>query len=127
MDIFKRLRSNIREYLRPKFGVEYVQEDVPETPKRKTLYIVTEDAVSWSAAMLCPCGCGAVLHLNLLPDEHPFWTIIQDPDKPISLSPSVWRRVGCQSHFWFRHGRIYWTQDQKHTFIRDLRLFLRRK
>jgi hypothetical protein len=124
MDIIKRLSAKLRDIVRPRFRVEYVQEDIPDILKRKTLYVVKEDVTPWSAAMVCPCGCRSILHLNLLPDERPMWIVTHHTDMTVSLSPSVWRKVDCQSHFWFRHSRIYWTPDQKHTLIRDLRLFV---
>lgn len=124
MAIIRRLRARLRDVVRPRFHLEYVQEDIPDIPKLKTLYVVNEDSTPWSVAMVCPCGCRSILHLNLLPDERPMWTVTRHDDMTVSLSPSVWRKVGCQSHFWVRHSRVYWTPDQKHTLIRDLRLFV---
>ncbi|MGE3467038.1 MAG: DUF6527 family protein [Pyrinomonadaceae bacterium] len=58
--------------------------------------------------MICPCGCGRTLHMNLLPDERPFWTARQHDDGSTTLHPSVWRQKDCQSHFWLRQGRVHW-------------------
>jgi Family of unknown function (DUF6527) len=74
----------------------------------KTLYVVTEDGMAWQAALICPCGCGAQLDLNLLPDERPCWRVCISTDGAASLSPSVWRTEGCRSHFFLREGRIVW-------------------
>ncbi len=118
----KKLAWSVRERLRAKFCVEFVEEEIPVKPRKKTLYIVTEDNVPWSAAMVCPCGCGAILHLNLLPDEHPMWRLVWNADKSVSLIPSILRQVGCHSHFWIRQSRVYWTADQPKALFRDLRL-----
>ncbi|TKW76928.1 MAG: hypothetical protein DI543_18380, partial [Bradyrhizobium icense] len=58
-----------------------------------------------------PCGCGSVLHMNLLPDERPCWEVTQHGDGTASLHPSVWRQKDCKSHFWFRRGRVQWCSD----------------
>ena len=38
-------------------------------------YIVQEDGYREHAAMICPCGCRRVLHMNLLADERPGWQL----------------------------------------------------
>lgn len=124
MGFWKRLKSWFRDRLRPRFGTEYVEEDAPEHPKARTLYVVTEDGDPWSAAMLCPCGCGETLHMNLLPDERPIWRLKVHEDGTSTLHPSVNRMKGCRAHFWFRNGRVYWCNDQRETLRRDIRLLL---
>jgi len=85
-----------------------VQSDLPELIESNKLYIVQEDGENWHASMICPCGCGVVLHMNLLPDDDPCWTIEQHWTGLSSLRPSVWRQKTCRSHFWFIKGRIRW-------------------
>lgn len=91
-----------------RYRVVIVEGDLSHNPKKKTLYIVCEDSVPWHLSMLCPCGCQSTLHMNLLPDERPFWTLSFDDKHNITLHPSVWRQVGCCSHFWIRRSKIYW-------------------
>lgn len=122
---FKKLKSWLRDKLRPQFHPIFIEEEIPDNPKNKILYIVTENRNPWSAAMVCPCGCGAILHLNLLPDERPVWQFTHHQNNTVSLSPSVWRKTGCHSHFWFREGRVYWTSDQPKALLRDIRLLLK--
>lgn len=74
------------------------------------MYIVQEDSYEEQAAMICPCGCGRVLQMNLLPDERPCWQVTHHRDGTVSLHPSVWRMKECKSHFWFRSGRVYWVE-----------------
>lgn len=124
MGFWMQFRSWCRDLLRPRFGTEYVEEDAPMHPKARTLYVVTEDEEPWSAAMLCPCGCGETLEMNLLADERPVWLLNVHKDGSSTLSPSVNRLKGCRAHFWFRGGRVYWCSDQRGAIWRDIRLIL---
>lgn len=69
------------------------QESLPRTLDRQTLYLVEDDGYLEQAAMLCPCGCGSTLNMNLLPDERPCWSVTQQASGTVSLHPSVWRKV----------------------------------
>jgi len=100
-------------WLVPPYGTEVVEEALPKILKRRTLYIVQEDGFQEQAAMMCPCGCTAVLHINLLTDERPCWRVTQHSDATASLHPSVWRQRGCRAHFWFRRGRVEWCKSAR--------------
>lgn len=89
------------------YSVQMVEE-LPDKLKSKTLYIVGEDGHLWFAAMICPCGCRETLQLGLLKDTSPRWTIETTRTGLPSLRPSVWRQVGCRSHFFLTNGRITW-------------------
>ncbi|HXP45513.1 MAG TPA: hypothetical protein VN833_35045, partial [Candidatus Acidoferrales bacterium] len=41
-------------------------EEFPDALDANKLYIAGEHGYFWAAAMLCPCGCGDVIELNLL-------------------------------------------------------------
>ena len=110
--------------VRPRFKITDVEDDFPDRMEGKTLYVLSEDGDTWAAAMVCPCGCEAILHLNLFADQRPCWHLNRQGGG--FLTPSVWRRDHCGAHFWFRGGRIYWTPDQPNALMRDLRLFWRR-
>lgn len=90
------------------YRIMVVEESLPAQLRKKTLYVVQEDGFLEQAAMLCPCGCGQTLHMNLIPDERPCWQLTQHSDGTATLYPSVWRKKGCRSHFWFRRGRVQW-------------------
>jgi hypothetical protein len=62
------------------------------------------------ASMLCPEGCGTVINLNLMTDDHPCWCLTVDAAGKPTMHPSVWRREGCFAHFFVRGGRIDWCQ-----------------
>ncbi|WP_417474275.1 DUF6527 family protein [Luteimonas mephitis] len=123
-NFMKKLIHRFRDVARPRFRIIEVEDDFPGLMQSRTLYVLSEDGDTWAAAMVCPCGCQAILHLNLLEDQRPCWHLKREGGG--SLSPSIWRRDNCGAHFWFRGGRVYWTTDQPNAFVRDLRLFWRR-
>lgn len=82
--------------------------ELPERLSAQHLYVVGESGENWYAAMLCPCGCGAVIDLNLVPPGRPCWKLSVHDDGIPTLSPSVWRQVGCGAHFFLKKGRIVW-------------------
>ncbi len=88
------------------FGVVHVNED-PDEPLSRTLYAVGEKGNLWHLVLVCPCGCGATIGLNALPDDSPRWSLFETPEGP-TLTPSVWRTSGCKSHFLLRRGRVIW-------------------
>jgi hypothetical protein len=81
---------------------------LPDKLARDIVYIVGADGYDWSAAMLCPGGCGKTLEMNLLPDAKPVWTISEHANKTVSLRPSVWLKTGCGCHFVLTGGRVHW-------------------
>jgi Family of unknown function (DUF6527) len=86
-------------------------DEMPDTLIPRRLYLIGSNGMPWSAAILCPCGCGEAIQLSLLIDDSPSWTLSADRhDLPI-LSPSVWRTKGCRSHFFLRHGMIEWCRN----------------
>jgi hypothetical protein len=97
-----------RNWRDPPYATLVVVAQLPATLAPRTLYIVEEDGFQEQAAMVCPCGCGKTLHMNLLTDERPCWRVTMHADATATLFPSVWRKTGCASHFWFRNGRIVW-------------------
>jgi hypothetical protein len=91
----------------PRIRYQHV-EDFPDFFQAGTLYVAGEEPHQWAAAILCPCGCGEAIHLNLLKDASPSWILRKHADGSVSMMPSVWRTKGCRSHFLIRHGRIQW-------------------
>jgi Family of unknown function (DUF6527) len=82
--------------------------DLPDKLARDIVYIVSSDGHDWSAAMLCPGGCGKTLEMNLLPDAKPFWILREHPDRLVGLRPSVWLKTGCGCHYVLTEGRVRW-------------------
>ncbi len=75
-------RSGAREYLK----------------KPGDAVIVDRQGPRW-LVLLCPCGCGAELPINLDRRAGPAWRLYESPKKGISVYPSVWRDTDCKSHF----------------------------
>ena len=96
-----------RDWFVPPYQTNYVEE-LPEILNRKAIYIIEGEGFIEHATLLCPCGCGAPLHMNLIPDERPCWFVTEHNNGTVSLEPSVWRQKGCKSHFFFIRGRIQW-------------------
>lgn len=97
-------------FRQPKWTAQAV-DDLPDTLKKHRVYVVGENGHVWQVAMMCPCGCGAVIQLCLLPESSPSWAVMVHADRSVSLHPSVWRTTGCRSHFFLREGRVAWCGD----------------
>jgi Family of unknown function (DUF6527) len=94
---------------RPTYRVKRINGDtLPHKISDYQLIHLIDDGESWSAALVCPCGCGDILQLALFEDASPRWNLSVDNDGRPTLHPSVWRKTGCKAHFWLRDGRVYW-------------------
>ena len=85
-------------------------EELPDVLRKRVIYLVGEGEHLWVAAMVCPCGCEETIQLNLLHGQRPMWSVAVSADGPVTLHPSVWRRAGCKSHFFFRKGLVVWSE-----------------
>jgi len=65
--------------------------------------IVDRQGPRW-LIMLCPCGCGSELPVNLDRRAGPAWRLYESP-KGTSVYPSVWRDADCKSHFIIWRGK----------------------
>ena len=93
----------------PKRRLIIIEGDTPPTPvPSRHIYLCRDEGDDWSVAMRCPCGCGEDLELMLLREVKPNWTLKTSDDEPPTLRPSVWRKSGCEAHFWLRNGYIHW-------------------
>lgn len=95
---------------RPRYVVRYV-DDVPEGPESGYVYLVGEGSHLWFAVLRCPCGCGDAVQVPLVKGRGPQWTATADARGAVTLRPSIWRRVGCHSHFIVQGGQILWAGD----------------
>lgn len=91
----------------PLYRVERV-DLFPDSLSKGKIYLAGEDGQFWGAALLCPCGCGDTIELNLLKQVRPAWRVDLHRGGYVSIYPSVWRQKGCRSHFVMRKGRINW-------------------
>ncbi|HUQ70945.1 MAG TPA: DUF6527 family protein, partial [Planctomycetaceae bacterium] len=90
-------------------------EELPDVLDPKDVYVLGEAQHRWFVAMICPCGCKETLQMSLLKDAKPKWSLIEHNDGTISLQPSIWRKIGCRSHFFLRHGLIQWCRESGGT------------
>jgi hypothetical protein len=81
--------------------------EIPDRLKARTIYLLGAPD-PWSAALLCPCGCHETIHISLLANDSPSWSLRMNSRNEPTLEPSIWRRHGCKSHFFVRNGRIVW-------------------
>ncbi len=79
--------------------------------KAGVLYKVARNTQPKWVLFLCPCGCNNVITLSLQTAHRPHWLLYPSKDQRPTLRPSVWRDVGCFSHFILQDGRIYWCND----------------
>lgn len=110
----KSFLNNILKLLCNKFNKKelvyktILSEELPDKLNNDTIYILGQGTYYWSAAMLCPCGCGQILQMSLHKEGRPRWEITINNNGTISLFPSIKRMCGCKSHFFFQKGRIKW-------------------
>ncbi len=102
-----RILSRVFETFRQSYQHIYC-EDLPELVKQKTIYIVGDKAYPWLLVFKCPCGCKQLIQLNLLRDTRPFWKFRLARNNKLTISPSIWRKVGCKSHFYVTNSKITW-------------------
>lgn len=89
-----------------------IVEELPDNPMAGIVYLLGVSQKPWSTAFLCPCGCGALVELNLLPEARPSWQVKPYWDGTVSLHPSVNRLIGCRSHFWIKQGLVKWASSR---------------
>jgi hypothetical protein len=111
MKWIKKITTRFVEWLRQEYRYRY-EDDFPKSFKENIIYIVGDLKRPWLLAFKCPCGCQAVIQLNLLKEASPNWKFKISKWKGISIFPSIWRTMGCKSHFFVRHGRIEWTASR---------------
>ncbi len=97
--------SNKAENLR--FRIEYV-EDLPNLISNNSIFIVQDGNEPDLLVFKCPCGCDANIMLNLLKDASPRWNYEIFEEKYINISPSIWKKSGCKSHFFVVRSNIKW-------------------
>lgn len=98
----------------PRYRVEIFHEEPPVKLKRRVVYSVLSEGYPFYATMICPCGCGDLIDLNMMEDEHPCWNLIAADGARPELHPSVRRVEGCYAHYWVRKGRVIWCADSGH-------------
>ena len=83
-------------------------DSLPSRLPTRDLVLAREDGEDWCIGMTCPCGCGRPIELLVINEAKPRWDVSVDAQGFPNLSPSVWVKTGCRSHFWIRGGRVHW-------------------
>lgn len=89
--------------------------------EKNCFYLVSDGRRRKWALFQCPCGCGDIVTLSLQRIHRPHWGVRKNRHGRVNLQPSVWRDIGCLSHFWIHDGRVYWcnnsgTSPLMHTY-----------
>ena len=90
-------------------GVRTV-ESMTDIPSQLDWYIfvVRRNGSPRWAVLMCPCGCGDRLSVNLMGNADPHWELSMRRGKA-SLLPSLWvSKEKCGSHFWLRDNGVFW-------------------
>jgi hypothetical protein len=107
--LWYKLKKSVSKHPIP-FQTIFISE-LPDDLVSERIYLVGENEYLWSAALLCPCGCKSLIQLNLLSDTEPCWRVKEHFDGTVSLSPSIWSRKRCGSHYFIKRGTIKWHQE----------------
>jgi hypothetical protein len=92
--------------VRPARREEYrtvLAEDMPAALEKGVIYLIGPAGRPWFATLLCPCGCGQKLYLNLGP--RPAHSLTYKQGK-VCLSPEV--LADCGSRFSVYAGKLIW-------------------
>jgi hypothetical protein len=81
------------------------QAEAKKRLKPGVLVLVVPNKKPKSLRLLCPCGCGETVAVNLMPGIEKAWTLEYRRGSGISLWPSVWLSTGCCSHFILRNNK----------------------
>ncbi len=103
--------------------------DLPESPEKKTIYIVGGREYPFRVVMGCPnVDCKHLVYLDIDPKANPKWTLIEGKNSKISLSPSVFLTgLPCRSHYWVKNNKVQWAYPTWVDNIRRGRLKSRAK
>lgn len=108
----KKLLLRVFDFIAPPRVLKVVEGDsIPDQVPIRNLVLAREDDEDWCVAMRCPCGCGRKIELLIIKEAEPRWDLHVDLKGRPTLSPSVWLRDGCSSHFWVRAGRVRWCPE----------------
>jgi len=107
MNAFRWLRRAWQSYGPRRKIKAIVGDSLPKHLPSRNLVLARDDGDDWCVGLRCPCGCGETIELLVIDEARPRWDVTIRRGRP-TLRPSVWRKVGCRSHFWVRDGRIIW-------------------
>jgi hypothetical protein len=92
---------------KPQFFARSVDE-FPVSVSDNIVYVVGEKKYKWLAVLRCPCGCQDIIQLNLLSEGRDQWKVTVHRNGAVTVRPSIWRTLGCKSHFTIKKGQLNW-------------------
>lgn len=111
--------KRILNYFLLKFGfidvkVLFLEEKPPEDelPSNTIVVIGGDNWAKW-VFMKCPCGCKDVITLSLMKSYKPNWDLRMNKKGRITLSPSIWKKDGCKSHFFVKNSKFIWADIRR--------------
>ncbi len=106
---FKTLALRAFDAVAPARRLSVVESDcLPDSLPLRSLVLAREDDEDWCVGFRCPCRCGRKIELLVIKEAKPRWDLKVDAADRPTLTPSVWLRDGCKSHFWIRKGEVQW-------------------
>lgn len=92
-----------------KFGpTQFVEErPLPSQTIEGCLYVCEAEG---TVQFLCPCGCEAFRQIPFGPpwNSKTWWGFTRHEDDTITLSPSIFHRDACESHYFIESNQVRW-------------------
>lgn len=110
MNVFDWLKKLKARKKTPKFfGRIIVVERISEIPDEigNDIYLVRRAGRDIWAVFMCPCKNNHRLTVNLSSNRRPYWRANAKKGN-FSLTPSIWLKEDCYSHFWIDDHRVFW-------------------
>jgi len=86
------------DWILPARSLSIVHGDtLPDKLPRRDILLLRDGGEDWYVGLRCPCGCGQRIELLRV-----------ETNGTPTLSPSVWLKDGCHSHFFVRKGKVLW-------------------
>ncbi len=100
--------------------VQRIEEPPADAQVRMGDFFVVQDRErpKW-VLFQCPCDCRQVITLSLQPHHHPYWRLTESSKGVPSLKPSVWRDIGCKSHFFISEGYVLWAREESDLLAQE--------
>lgn len=77
--------------------------DIKLDVKPGKIYLVGPLSEKWVAMLLCPCGCGEGLSLNLVFNTMPKWVV---DEEACTITPAIETPGPCKTRFQITQGRV---------------------
>jgi hypothetical protein len=93
-----------RDVFYPRIALVADQATAAQSLAPGVIVVIAAGETLKSLRFLCPCGCAETITINLIARVGKAWNVSFTQHRGLSLWPSVWLNVGCQSHFILRYN-----------------------